>query len=184
MLPFTQFMIGAAVVLFIFITTVWSFSIYNRLITMQHNIDKAWSNVDVLLKQRHDEVPKLIAICNEYMNYEKETLAQITAARENCVLAHNLADSSQAEHKLSHSLNGLFAVAENYPDLKANQSFIQLQGRISALENQISDRREFYNDTVNLYNISINAIPDRLIASRLHLQAKPLFSFVEDVSDA
>ena len=166
--------------LFLVIGVVLYFvSVYNGLIVVSRNIDKAWANIDVLLKQRHDEIPKLIAVCEGYMKYERETLEKITAARTACIQAKGVADSAAKEGELSGLLRQLFAVAENYPDLKASQNFAQLQQRVSYLESQIADRREFYNDSVNSYNIRIHQIPDMWIAVRLNMQDKELFKVAE-----
>jgi len=155
-------------------------AVYNGLVRLSRNIEKAWANIEVLLKQRHDEIPKLIKVCEGYMKYERETLEKITAARTSCIQAKGVADSAQAENQLSGLLKNLFAVAENYPDLKANQSFTQLQGRVSYLESQIADRRELYNDSVNLYNIRIHQIPDMWVASSMSLNPKEMFKVGEE----
>lgn len=170
-------------IIFCFLTTgtaLYFIIIYNGLIEVMRNIDKAWANIDVLLKQRYDEVPNLVNICKGYMAYEKETLEKITAIRVSCMQAKNVAESSFREGELGQSLKSLFAVAENYPDLKANQNFLQLQQRISYLENQIADRREFFNDSVNNYNIRINQIPDLFVARSLKMQPKEFFKIAED----
>lgn len=153
---------------------------YNGLILLSRNIEKAWANIDVLLKQRYDELPKLVKVCEGYMKYERETLEKITAARTACLNAKTVGEASQAEGELAKGLKTLFAVAENYPDLKANQNFLQLQSRISYLEGQIADRREFYNDSVNNYNIRINQIPDMFVANMLNMKAKELFKAMEE----
>ena len=155
-------------------------AVYNGLIVVSRDIDKAWANIDVLLKQRHDQIPKLVDVCNGYMKYERETLEKITAARASCIQAQSVGETSQAEGNLSTSLKTLFALSENYPDLKANQSFAQLQSSIASLENQIADRREFYNDSVNIYNIRINQIPDLFVAGMLNMQPKDLFKVTEE----
>lgn len=155
-------------------------SIYNGLVRVSRNIEKAWANIDVLLKQRRDEIPKLIGVCEGYMKYERETLEKITAARTACMQTKGVADAAAAEGQLSGLLKTLFAVAENYPDLKANQNFLQMQERISYLESQIADRREFYNDSVNLYNIRINQIPDMWVARNMNLSAKEMFKVSEE----
>jgi LemA protein len=173
--------VGLAVFLFLVIGVALYFvSVYNGLIVVSRNIDKAWANIDVLLKQRYDEIPKLIKVCEGYMKYERETLEKITAARTACLGAKSVAESSQAEGQLAMSLKTLFAVAENYPDLKANQNFMQLQQRVSYLESQIADRREFYNDSVNNYNIRINEIPDMFVARMLNMQQRELFKINEE----
>lgn len=155
-------------------------SIYNGLVVLARNIAKAWANIDVLLKQRRDEIPKLIGVCDGYMKYERETFERITAARTACIQAKGVAESAQKEGELGGLLRQLFAVAENYPDLKANQNFIQLQQRVSYLESQIADRREFYNDSVNNYNIRIHQIPDMFVAGMLNYADKELFKVAEE----
>jgi LemA protein len=114
------------------------------------------------------------------MKYERETLEKITAARTACIQAKSVGESAQKEGELSGLLKNLFAVAENYPDLKANQNFLQLQQRVSYLESQIADRREFYNDSVNSYNIRINQIPDLWVARALKMTPKELFKIGEE----
>ena len=160
--------------------TLYFVSLYNGLIRLSRNIEKAWANINVLLKQRHDELPKLIKICEGYMKYERETLEKITAARTACIQAKTVGDSSKAEGELNKTLKTLFAVSENYPDLKANQNFVQLQNRVSHLEGQIADRREFYNDSVNNYNIRINQLPDVFVAQMLQMKAKEMFKIEEE----
>jgi len=160
--------------------TLYFITLYNGLIVVSRNIDKAWANIDVLLRQRHDEIPKLIEVCEGYMKYERETLEKITAARTACIQAKSVGESSQAEGDLARSLKTLFAVSENYPELKANQNFTQLQQRISYLESQIADRRELFNDSVNNYNIRINEIPDMFVARMLNMQPKELFKILEE----
>ena len=172
--------ITAALVFLVIGTVFYFISVYNGLIVVSRNIDKAWANIDVLLKQRHDEIPKLVSVCEGYMKYERETLEKITAARTSCIQAKSVGESSQAEGDLARSLKTLFAVAENYPDLKANQNFTQLQGRVSYLESQIADRREFYNDSVNIYNIRINEIPDLFVARQLNMQPRELFKVIDE----
>jgi LemA protein len=155
-------------------------SVYNGLIMLSRNIDKAWANIDVLLKQRHDEIPKLVKVCEGYMQYERETLERITKARTACMSAKGPGQSAQAENMLAGALKSLFAVAEQYPDLKANQNFMQLQNRVTDLENQIADRRELFNDSANNYNIRIHQIPDMFVAGILNMKEKELFKVSQE----
>src|SRR5215469_10976294 len=133
---------------------------YNSLVQVKNDIDKAWANIDVLLKQRHDELPKLIETCKGYLQYEQKTFQVIVEARNAYQGATTIPDKAQADNMLTGALKNLFAVAENYPDLKANANFLQLQSRITDLEEKIADRREFYNDSANTYNIRIQQLPD------------------------
>jgi LemA protein len=157
--------------------------IYNALVSLKHNVTKAWSNIDVLLKQRHDELPKLVDVCKQYMTYEKDTLEKIVQARSAVSAARgsgNIDALGQAESALRLGLGNLFALAENYPELKANQSFKQLQARISQLENSIADRREVYNDSVNLNNVRIEQFPDVLVARLFAFRPFELLQFSEE----
>jgi len=154
----------------------YAMSLYNTLVRLSNNIDKAWSNIDVVLKQRHDELPKLVDVCNSYMKHERETLEGVTAARSAYSRSTSVDEKAKAENQLTRALGKLFAVAEQYPDLKANQEFLTVQQRISALENTIADRREFYNESVNVYNILIEQIPALWVAQQIGYQARPLLT--------
>ena len=153
--------------------------IYNSLVRLKNNIKKAWANIDVLLKQRHDELPKLLASVKGYMKHERGLLTEITKARTSVMSATTVHDKAQANGQLTNALKSLFAVAENYPDLKANQGFLQLQSRITGIEGEIADRREFYNDSVNTYNIRIASIPDNIIAGMLSYKEIEMFKVDE-----
>lgn len=171
--------IGAVVLIGVIIIIGYFISVYNSLVRLKNNIEKAWSNIDVLLKQRHDELGKLLKTVKGYMKYEERVLKEVTEARTAFLDAQSVTDKAQADNMMAGALKSLFAVAENYPDLKANTNFIQFQGRISELENQISDRREFYNDSVNTYNIRIEQIPDVFIARMLGYTKKDWFKVSE-----
>jgi len=160
--------------------------IYNLLVSLKNNVARNWSNIDVLLKQRYNELPKLIDTCKEYMEYERQTLEKIVQARKTALSAteeHNLKALSIAETSLKSGLSQLFALAENYPDLKANQSFQRLQTRISDLENDIADRRELYNDIVTRNNIRIQQFPDIIIAKLFSFKKFEPLKFNEDTQD-
>ncbi len=147
---------------------LWGISIFNQLVNLKNNTKKSWSNIDVLLKQRNSELPKLIDTCKQHMKYEQETLEKVIKARnlvESAMKAENIPQLGAAEMKLESSLNGLFAVAEEYPELKASDSFLRLQNRITTLEESISDRREFYNDSAALINTRIQQFPDNIVAN-------------------
>ncbi|OOE84719.1 LemA family protein [Salinivibrio sp. PR6] len=162
--------------------TFYLIGIYNRLVAVKHNVSKAWSNIDVLLKQRHDELPKLVDTAKQYMSYEQETLVQVINARNQVEDARQEGDAKKvghAEEQLRGGMGQLLALAEEYPDLKADESFQQLQSRISELENQIADRREFYNASVNTNNIRIEQFPDVLIANLMNFKAFDLLEFQE-----
>ena len=156
---------------------------YNSLVSIKNNVAKAWANIDVLLKQRNDELPKLIDTCKAYMAHEVQTLEKVISARMGVDAArqtHDVAGLGTAESVLSKSIGGLYAVAENYPDLKADQTFKNLQQRITGLENQIADRREFYNDSVNNNNVRIAQFPDLIIAKLFNFEPKNMLKFVSE----
>jgi len=157
----------------------YALSIYNGLVSLKNNIARSWSNIDVLLKQRHDELPKLVKTCEAYMLHERAVFQRLSEAREGLLKARTIPERAQAEGGLTQALGQFFAVAEAYPDLKANQNFGQLQNRISELENQIADRREFYNDTVTTFNIRIQQLPDKVVADWCRYQAAELFKVTE-----
>lgn len=162
-------MTGAGLVFLVIISVVFIYAVftYNRLVGLKHAVSKAWSNIDVLLKQRHDELPKLVEACRQYMKFEQETLEKVMQARGRVSSArksHDIAALGEAEGALRMGLDHLFAVAEAYPELKSNETFNHLQSRISGLEEAIADRREFYNDSVNLNNVAIERFPDVIVA--------------------
>ncbi|PYX36968.1 MAG: LemA family protein [Acidobacteria bacterium] len=152
---------------------------YNGLVALKNDIDKAWANIDVILKQRHDEVSKLLDVCKGYMNYERDTLQKVVQARSMYQQAVTVDQKAQADQSTTTAVRGLFAVAEKYPALKANDNFMQLETRITALENQIADRREFYNDSVNTFNIRIQQFPDTFVASFMQVRPRAMFKVEE-----
>ena len=176
----TGTLIFLGVVLFGILALVGYFiTIYNGLISLKENIKKSWSNIDVILKQRHDELPKLISVCESYAEFEHGVLDRLMKAREKYFKASGVAKKSEASNEITAALQGIFALAENYPDLKTNKNFMQLQERISHLEETLADRREFYNDSVNNYNIRIKQIPDVFVAGMLNYQDEEMFKVSE-----
>ena len=153
--------------------------IYNQLIAVRVNVDKSWSNIEVLEKQRYDEIPRLVKVCEGYMQYERETLEKVIAARTRYLSAQGPAAKAEASADMAGALKSLFAVVENYPELKANQNFLQLQQRITALENEIADRREFYNDSVTILNTRIEQIPYVFFASMLNCRPREMYEVAE-----
>jgi len=154
-------------------------SLYNGLVESKNNVGRSWANVDVLLKQRHDEIPKLVKTCEAYMQHERAIFDKLSEARATVQSAKTVAQRAEAEGQVGRALGGILAVAENYPDLKADQGFRSLQQRISELENQIADRREFYNDVVTLFNTRIEQIPDSWVAQGMSLERAELYKVSE-----
>ena len=162
---------------------IYAVMIYNNLVTLKHGVTKSWANIDVLLKQRHDELPKLVETCKQYMEYEQETFEKVMQARAAVSSAREQGDIGalgMAEGQLRLGLGNLFAVAEAYPDLKANETFQHLQSRITGLENSIADRREFYNESVNNNNVRIEQFPDVIVARMFNFQSAELLEFSEE----
>jgi LemA protein len=164
----------------VILAVVYLVMIYNNLVQVKHNVSKAWANIDVLLKQRHDELPKLIETCKQYMKFEQDTLEKVIEARSRVFSARESQDIralGAAESGLRTSVGNLFAVAEQYPELKTNQTFLQLQSRISGLENAIADRREFYNESANINNVRVEQFPDTIVAGMFSFKAAQLLEF-------
>jgi len=182
--------VGTGVIIFwagLLFVIAYVINIYNHLVRIKHNVSKAWSNIDVLLKQRHDEIPKLVETCKQYMKFEKDTLEKVMQARNKVSASRqsqDMAGLGEAEGMLRMGLGNLFAVAEAYPDLKANENFQHLQRRISSTESAIADRREFYNESVNINNTRIEQFPDIIIAKVLDFKDRDLLEFnVEEIKD-
>jgi LemA protein len=166
---------------------LWGILLYNQLVALKNNTEKAWSNTDVLLKQRNAELPKLVAVCRQHMQYEQETLQKVMEARNriaNAMQSGNMGALGAAENALRVGLGNLFAVAEAYPELKASDSFQHLRERITGLEDSIADRREFYNDSAAINNTRIEQFPDVMIAKAFSFKRFRLMSFQpEETSD-
>lgn len=170
-------LIGLVILLLIYFIII-----FNNLVRIKNNVFKAWSNIDVLLKQRHEELPKLVSTCKQYMTYEKDVLQKITELRNSINQMRKNEDIEGlggAETELRNALGRLFALAENYPDLKANQVFMHLATRISGIENAIADRRELYNENATINNIRIQQFPDMIVAFTLRFKKQPLLEFSE-----
>jgi LemA protein len=163
--------------------------IYNGLIRLRKNIDESMGNIDVLLKQRSEEIPNLVDTAQEYMSYERDTLQKITSQRTEVQNASTPKQKAEADQQMRSMLGNLFAVAEDYPELKSNQQFQKVQQRISDIQDKISSRREFYNDSVTTYNTRINQIPYNIVAGLLGYTEKEVFEATEqekqnvDISD-
>ena len=173
------FIFVIVLLLFVLVLVGYLVGVYNQLIGVRVNVDRSWSNIEVLEKQRYDEIPRLVKVCEGYMQYERETLEKVIAARTRYLAAQGPAAKAEAGSLMAGALKSLFAVVENYPELKANQNFMQLQNRITELENEIADRREFYNDSVNTFNIRIQQMPDTFVASFMNVQPRSMFKVEE-----
>jgi LemA protein len=162
----------------------WIMALYNALVALKNSVERAWSNIDVVLKQRHDELGKLVEVVKGVRDFEQGTLVKITEARSRFDLASNHSETIAAAAAETAAMKGFSMVMEAYPTLKADENFTQLQQRITGLENQIADRREVYNDTVNVYNTRIEQFPENQIAGMLGYQRRPYFRAEEsDTAD-
>ena len=182
---------GAIFWIVLVVVLVYAITLYNSLVNVKNAVAKAWANIDVLLKQRHEELPKLVDTCKQYMQYEQGTLEKVTQARSRVSEArqsHDMGALGLAESALRSGLGQLFALAESYPELKTNEQFLHLQARISGLENAIADRREFYNESVNINNVAIEQFPGVLLARLFNFKAFELLKFataeLEDINIA
>ena len=150
--------------------------VYNSFVSLKNNIKKAWANVAVLLKQRYDELPNLVEAVKGYMKHEKKVLEELTSMRAAMTAVSSKNEKARLSDEVSGSIKSIFAVAENYPKLQASQNFLKLQQRITSLENEIADRREFYNDSVNIYNIKTESFPDLIVARMFKYTKEEPFS--------
>jgi LemA protein len=171
---------AATILLFALGVLVYTVMLYNELVRLRNDNDRTWANIDVLLKQRHDEIPNLVETVKGYMQHEQQTLLAVTQARAASMNAASIRQKAQADLQMTGALRGLFAVAENYPQLKANENFLKLQMRITELEERIADRREFFNDDVNTYNTRIGQIPYVFVASFMSLKPRSMFKVSDE----
>jgi LemA protein len=156
-------------------------SIYNSLVQIRNNVDKAWKNIDVLLQQRRDELTKLVDACRGYIKHEREVLDSLTQLRVGYDQTRSADEKVRIENSLNKEIARLRHVWEAYPDLKASQNFLQLQGRISGVESSIADRREFLNDSVNIYNIQIERLPEVILAKLFSYRRKAFLEVPEEL---
>jgi len=166
-------------VLILFGLISWFLTVYNGLIQVKENIKKSWANIDVLLMQRSDEIPKLVKVLKSFVKHEKKMFDSIMEARSFYLGASTVSEKADADNEMSSALKSIFALSEAYPELRSNDNFLKLQERISGLENDIADRRELYNDSVNNYNIRIQSLPDAFIANSMNLAAEEMFKVDE-----
>ncbi len=149
--------------------------LYNDLVKLRQNVKNAWSQIDVQLQRRYDLIPNLVETVKGYMEHENATLTKVTDLRNAWANASTLAEKARIDNQLSSAIKTIFAVSENYPDLKANQNFIQLQQELTNTEDKLSFSRQFYNDSVTKYNTKIELVPSNLIASMFHFKPEELF---------
>lgn len=174
-----SYVIIFVLVLILFSLISWFLTVYNGLIQVKENIKKSWANIDVLLMQRSDEIPKLVKVLKSFVKHEKKMFDSIMEARSIYLGASSVSEKADADNEMSNALKSIFALSEAYPELKSNDNFLKLQERISGLENDIADRRELYNESVNNYNIRIQSLPDAFIANSMNLASEEMFKVDE-----
>ena len=161
------------------VIVLWIIIAYNRLVQLRNRVKNAWAQIDVQLKRRHDLIPNLVETAKGYMKYERETLEKVIQARNVAMAAQGVAAKAEAENQLTQTLKSLFALAEAYPDLKANQNMLQLQEELTSTENRIAFARQHYNDSTMSYNNAIQMFPSNLIAGMFRFQALEFFAAPE-----
>jgi LemA protein len=157
------------------VLVLWGIAVYNGLIRLKNRVDEAWSDIDVQLKRRYDLIPNLVNTVKGYAAHEKEVFEKVTEARSKAMGAENAADKAEAENALSGTLKSLFALAENYPDLKANQNFLELQRELTDTEDKIQASRRFYNGNVRDFNTKIEVFPNNIFAKMLNFVKREFF---------
>jgi LemA protein len=166
------------IIVLVLVVVGW-FGTYNSLVALRQETANAWSQIDVQLKRRYDLIPNLVETVKGYMKFEQETLEKVIQARNMALGAKSLSEKAAAEQQVTTSLNGLFAIAEQYPDLKANQNMLSLQEELKSTENKIAFARQYYNDRTTAYNTKLETFPSSIIASSGGFKARELFELDE-----
>lgn len=170
------FLLLVAAAIFVALWAIWR---YNNLVSLKNQVANAWKQIDVQLKRRHDLIPNLVASVRGEMQFEQDTLERVIAARSSALSARGVAESAQKENELTQTLSRLFALAENYPTLKANETVKSLMEELTSTENKIGFARQFYNDLATRFNIAQQVFPDKFIAQTFNFQPVELFQITE-----
>lgn len=161
---------------------LWAIGVYNALVQLREAVKNGWSQIDVQLKRRHDLIPNLVNVAKGYMAHEKDTFEKVIKARQQAIDASSLKDKQAAENMLTSTLRSLFAVSENYPNLKADRQMMQLHEELTSTENKIAFARQYYNDEANRYNVAVQSFPDSVVAGTFGFQKRDFFE-IEDASE-
>lgn len=172
------------IVVIIVLLLIWAIGIYNSLIRLKNQVHEGWSGIDVQLKRRHDLIPNLVESVKGYQQHEKSTFEEVTQLRDHAMQAQGVEGKAKAESALSLGLGKLFAVAENYPDLKASANFIDLQKNLAEIEDNLQNARRYYNATVRDFNIKVQSFPDNVVANAFHFKSEPFFELDSDAEKA
>src|SRR5881409_4362904 len=168
-------MFGLLLIVVFIVIVLFAIGAYNRLVSLRNQVQNAWKQIDVQLKRRHDLIPNLIGSVRGEMQFEQDTLEKVIAARNSAVTARGVAETAEKENALTQTLSRLFALAENYPNLKANESVKTLMEELTSTENKIGFARQFYNDIATRFNTAQNVFPDSLIAQAFKFQPVELY---------
>lgn len=171
---------GIIILVLVIILVIWCISIYNNLVKLRNNRENAFANIDVQLKQRHDLVPQLVATVKGYATHEREVFQKVTEARSAAMSATGINDKIQAENALTSALSGLKVSLEAYPELKANQNFMQLQGEVADLENKLAAVRRFFNSATKELNNAVQTFPSNIFANMFGFHKEPMFEVPQD----
>jgi LemA protein len=164
------------------LVALWAVGVYNGLVMARNAVKNAWAQIDVQLKRRHDLIPNLVETAKGYMKHERETLENITKARNLAAQPHGVADQAKAEAELSRAMSSFFVVVENYPELKANQNFLQIQEELTSTENKVGFARQYYNDETMRFNTKIEQFPGNIVANMFSFHAAEFFE-IEDAKE-
>jgi LemA protein len=175
-------LIGAILIVLV-VAALAVVGLYNRLITLRNRVENAWSQIDVQLRRRYDLIPNIVETVKGYAAHEKDTLERVIQARNVAMAAQGVEQQSQAENMLTGTLKSLFALAEAYPDLKANQNFLMLQEELTGTEGKIAYARQFYNDSVMSYNMATQQFPANLIAGMFGFSERPYFEIEAEAKE-
>jgi LemA protein len=170
---------GWALLIIVVVAIFWLIGVYNSLIKMRNRTDEAWSDIDVQLKRRYNLIPNLVETVKGYAKHEKEVFEKVTEARSRAMGAKSVKDQGEAENMLAGALKSLFAVVENYPELKANQNFLELQRELTDTEDKIQAARRFYNGNVRDFNVMMQTFPNNFAASMFGFKAREFFEIEE-----
>ena len=166
---------GLILIVLVMVAFLWVIGAYNGLVRLRNQLENAWAQIDVQLKRRHDLIPNLVETVKGYAKHESGTFERVTQARNMAMNAKTVGERAEAENVLTGALKSLFAVAEAYPDLKANQNFLRLQEELTSTENKIAFSRQFYNDSVMTFNTRIEVFPTNLIATMFNFRRREFF---------
>lgn len=168
-------MMGIVILVVLAIAVFWIAGLYNAFVKQRENVKTGWSQIDVQLKRRHDLIPNLVETAKGYMQHERDTLEKVIKARQQAIDASNIKDKQQAENFLSSTLRSLFAVSENYPNLKADRHMAQLMEELTSTENKITFARQYYNDEVNRFNTAVQQFPGNIVAGMFSFKKSEFF---------